>query len=79
MSVKILVVDRNMNSVVKARVNVIWSPSGTSQGETNYNGLVDLRCSGGIIKEIKIFDKPAEGFFERRVNDNETVQVGYNS
>ena len=79
MSVKIQVVDRNMNPVVKARVNVLWSPSGTSHGETNSNGVADLGCSGGIIKEIKIFDKPAEGFAERRVGDNETVQVSYNS
>lgn len=73
MSVKILVTDRYDRPVQKAKVFVWWEGS-TSNEETNSLGVADLRCSGGIIKQIKVNGyKVLSGRI--RVSDNQTYPV----
>lgn len=73
MSVQILVRDQYGRPIQKAKVFVWWEGS-TSKEETNSLGVADLRCSGGIIKQIKV--NGHEVFNGKTyVSDNQTYPV----
>ena len=73
MSVKIQVTDAYGRPNVKARVFVKWKSGGTSNAETNASGLADLKCSGGLIEYITVWDEKVSGAV--RVGDNDIFEV----
>lgn len=76
MSVKIFVTDRYSRPLARAKVFVWWEGS-TSNAETDSSGIADLRCSGGVIKSIKVNGyEVASG--ARRVGNDDTVPVQLN-
>lgn len=74
MSVRIQVTGSNNRAVRNARVFVKWK-TGTSNATTNNSGIADLKCDGGTIEYIQVWDKNVSGSIT--VGNDEIVEVTY--
>lgn len=74
MSVRIQVTGSNNRAVSNAKVFVKWT-TGTSNATTNNSGTADLKCDGGTIEYIQVWDKKVLGRIT--VGNDEIVEVTY--
>ena len=75
MSVKVQVTGGNNRAVANADVFVKWKSGGTSRERTNNSGIADLKCSGGTIEYISVWDKKVLGSVT--VGNDEMIEVTY--
>jgi len=73
MSVKIQVTDSSGRANAKAKVFVKWVVGGISNAETNSSGIADLKCSGGTIEYITVWDEQVLG--KMVVGNDQIVEV----